>query len=112
MSLKFKWVASVFVSSIIMFAGVAKAEPEAKKMAEETSKKSVPPPTIDTDKDGKPDAWDRNGDGKPDAWDLTGDGMPDVLDDDGDGAPDPAPQSQSSAEPADLTSEMKLQSPK
>ena len=36
------------------------------------------PPTIDSDGDGKADAWDRNGDGQPDAWDRNGDGQPDA----------------------------------
>ncbi len=48
------------------------------------------PPTIDTNNDGKPDAWDRNGDGKPDAWDTNGDGQPDVYDNEQDGRPDPS----------------------
>jgi len=46
------------------------------------------PDTWDTKGDGKPDIWDRSGDGKPDAWDTNGDGKPDLLDDDGDGKPD------------------------
>jgi hypothetical protein len=49
---------------------------------------SVPPPTIDSNEDGKPDAWDRDGNGSPDAWDTNGDGKPDKMDDDGDGKPD------------------------
>jgi hypothetical protein len=48
----------------------------------------VPAPTIDTNKDGKPDAWDRDGNGIADAWDENGDNKPDVMDDDGDGRPD------------------------
>lgn len=48
----------------------------------------IPPPTMDTNKDGKPDAWDRDGNGAPDAWDVNGDGKPDLLDNDGDGKPD------------------------
>jgi hypothetical protein len=54
-------------------------------------KPAVPAPTIDTNGDGKPDAWDRDGDGKADVWDRDGDGKPDAVDDDGDGKPDPAP---------------------
>jgi hypothetical protein len=49
---------------------------------------TVPPPTIDSNEDGKADAWDRDGNSKPDAWDVNGDGKPDVFDDDGDGKPD------------------------
>lgn len=48
----------------------------------------VPPPTIDTDKDGKADAWDRDANGAPDAWDTNGDAKPDLFDNDGDGKPD------------------------
>jgi hypothetical protein len=57
--------------------------------AEREQAKPAPAPTIDTNKDGVPDAWDRNGDGKADAWDLDGDAKPDRFDDDGDGQPDP-----------------------
>ena len=46
------------------------------------------PPTIDSDGDGRPDAWDGNGDGKADAWDRNGDGQPDAWDRNGDGQPD------------------------
>jgi hypothetical protein len=48
----------------------------------------IPAPTIDTDGDGKMDAWDRDGDGQPDAWDSDADGKPDLLDDNADGKPD------------------------
>ena len=40
--------------------------------------KAVPAPNVDTDADGKPDAWDTDGDGKADAWDKDGDGKPDA----------------------------------
>ena len=49
---------------------------------------TVPPPTMDTNEDGKADAWDRDGNGVPDAWDINGDGKPDLFDNDGDGKPD------------------------
>ncbi|MEP7349217.1 MAG: hypothetical protein ABI668_04600 [Sphingorhabdus sp.] len=48
----------------------------------------VPPPTMDTNEDGIPDAWDRDANGIPDAWDVNGDRKPDVFDNDGDGTPD------------------------
>jgi hypothetical protein len=51
----------------------------------------IPPATIDTNGDGKADAWDRDANGMPDAWDVNGDGQPDQLDNNGDGKPD-APQ--------------------
>ena len=62
---------------------VAASEPAA-----DDRKSENPAPTIDTDGDGKADAWDRSGDGKPDAWDTDGDGKPDLLDDNADGKPD------------------------
>ena len=62
--------------------GSASLEESAKPAGE------VPPPTLDTNEDGKPDAWDRDANGVPDAWDTNGDGKPDVLDNDGDGKPD------------------------
>jgi len=54
----------------------------------QTEDQSVPPATIDTNGDGKADAWDRDGNGQPDAWDTDGDGAPDKVDDNGDGQPD------------------------
>ncbi len=48
------------------------------------------PATLDTNNDGKADAWDRDSNGTPDAWDKDGDGKPDKFDDDGDGKPDNA----------------------
>ncbi|WP_228243917.1 VCBS repeat-containing protein [Porphyrobacter sp. GA68] len=48
----------------------------------------TPSPTLDTDGDGKPDAWDTTGDGRANLWDLDGDGEPDAADTDGDGRPD------------------------
>jgi hypothetical protein len=47
-----------------------------------------PPPTIDSDTDGKADAWDRDANGVADAWDVNGDAKPDLFDDNGDGKPD------------------------
>lgn len=45
---------------------------------------------VDTNGDGKPDAWDRDSNGTADAWDTNGDGKPDAYDSDGDGKPDAA----------------------
>ncbi len=59
------------------------ASPPDKKMEGQ-----VPPPTMDTNEDGKMDAWDRDANGVADAWDVNGDGKPDVMDNDGDGKPD------------------------
>ncbi len=57
--------------------------------------KAVPPPSLDSNNDGKLDAWDRDANGVADAWDINGDGQPDQVDDNGDGKPDdlknPAP---------------------
>ncbi len=70
---------------------------KAEKSASEKPavKQQVPPPSMDTNKDGKPDAWDRDANGIADAWDVNGDGQPDQVDNNGDGRPDdeksPAP---------------------
>lgn len=48
------------------------------------------PATLDTNNDGKADAWDRDSNGTADAWDTNSDGKPDKFDDDGDGKPDKA----------------------
>lgn len=77
-------------------------KPAAEKSAAD---KSIPAPTMDTNKDGKMDAWDRDGNGMPDAWDVNGDGQPDQLDNNGDGKPDDdkasAPAPAPAPEPAD-----------
>lgn len=73
-------------------AGMVHAEDPAETGTETVkvpmADKQVPPPTIDSNKDGKADAWDRDGNGIPDAWDTNGDGKPDLLDNNGDGKPD------------------------
>jgi hypothetical protein len=97
---------------IIPFAAgvVHAAEPDtktetvtAKKAEPMADKKIPPPPTIDTNKDGKADAWDRDANGIPDAWDVNDDGKPDLLDNNGDGKPDEEKQAvppvKSSGEP-------------
>lgn len=77
---------------ILPFAsGIVHAAEPAKPSAKGTQtvvEKPIPAPTIDTNKDGKPDAWDRDANGVPDAWDVNDDGKPDLFDDDGDGKPD------------------------
>ncbi|MEJ5975908.1 hypothetical protein WG901_04635 [Novosphingobium sp. PS1R-30] len=49
---------------------------------------SQPAATLDTNADGKPDAWDRDSNGTPDAWDTNADGKPDRYDTNSDGKPD------------------------
>ncbi len=107
------WVATALaLSFVIPFAAgaVHAANPEAKtetitskKTEPMADKKVPPPPTMDTNKDGKADAWDRDANGVPDAWDVNDDGKPDLLDNNGDGKPDeekaPAPAPESSGEP-------------
>jgi hypothetical protein len=69
-------------------------EQPAEQMGESPLGKPLPaPPTIDSDKDGKADAWDRDADGVADAWDVNGDAKPDLFDDNGDGKPDSDPAS-------------------
>jgi hypothetical protein len=83
--IKHQTAAALALSLIVPFAaGIAHAaDPIASKDAPPTA-----PPTIDTDKDGKADAWDRDANGIADAWDVNGDGQPDLFDNDGDGKPD------------------------
>ncbi len=73
---------------VLASAAPSLAAPEDKKADPAASSGSVPAPTIDTNEDGKPDAWDRDANGTPDAWDINGDGKPDAVDDNGDGKPD------------------------
>lgn len=77
---------------LAMTGGAFAAEPKKPTASPETLKPAteVPPATIDSDGDGKADAWDRDANGKADAWDKNADGKPDAFDNDGDGAPDPA----------------------
>lgn len=87
------FLALLFVVPFVAGA-VHAAEPEKatvsvmKKSAQPVADKLPPPPTIDTNKDGKADAWDRDANGIPDAWDVNDDGKPDLLDNNGDGKPD------------------------
>jgi hypothetical protein len=76
---------STTTSPLAMAAGTAG---EALAVSSPAPESKIPAPTIDTNKDGKADAWDRDANGKPDAWDINGDGKPDQLDNDGDGKPD------------------------
>ena len=78
---------------IALFSTRALAEPP-------TAATKPNPPTIDSNGDGKADAWDRNADGKADAWDANGDGKPDSWDDDFDGVADPAPKPTPTATPS------------
>lgn len=68
--------------------GMLAAPAFAQDEATEAQAGKIPPPTIDTNDDGTPDAWDRDGDGNADVWDTDGDGKPDKVDDNGDGKPD------------------------
>lgn len=79
--------------------GTAFAQETAAAPGQETSavasqatpgRDAATPATLDTNNDGKADAWDRDGNGTADAWDKDGDGKPDKFDDNGDGKPDKA----------------------
>ena len=84
MSHSHKWVMTALLGAVgtVSLHGAAFAQPAP------APEWSVPPPTIDSNEDGKADAWDRDGNGVPDAWDVNGDGKPDKFDNDGDGKPD------------------------
>lgn len=58
--------------------------------APEANAGGTPAATIDSNNDGKPDAWDRDSNGTADAWDTNADGKPDAFDENGDGKPDRA----------------------
>lgn len=89
-------IANILAAALILpfAAGMVHAADTAKKPSEDDKEqvtapeKAVPPPTIDSNSDGKADAWDRDGNGKADAWDVNDDGKPDLFDDNGDGRPD------------------------
>jgi hypothetical protein len=84
MSQSRKWV----MTALLGAAGVVTLHNTAFAQPAPAPEGTVPPPTIDSNEDGKADAWDRDGNGVPDAWDVNGDGKPDKFDDDGDGKPD------------------------
>jgi hypothetical protein len=77
-----------FAFGIVHAADTPKPPTKAEKPVATAAEKPVPPPTIDSNQDGKPDAWDRDANGMADAWDVNDDGKPDVVDDNGDGKPD------------------------
>ncbi len=80
--------AAIFAVAALSTAGLAYAQSEPAPTTAQAPEGTVPPPTIDSNEDGKADAWDRDANGTPDAWDVNGDGKPDKFDDDGDGKPD------------------------
>lgn len=70
----------------VAYAQDSQMSPEAAP----AQKAATPAATMDTNGDGKADAWDRDANGVADAWDTNGDGAPDAVDDNGDGKPDAA----------------------
>jgi hypothetical protein len=69
---------AIFAAAALSTGGVAYAQTESAPATNaQAPEGSVPPPTIDSNEDGKADAWDVNGDGKPDKFDDDGDGKPD-----------------------------------
>jgi hypothetical protein len=98
-------VSIIFASMAIPSAVIAQDKPADTAATDKMSanEKAVPAPTVDTNKDGKADAWDRDANGVPDAWDVNGDGQPDQVDDNGDGKPDdqvaPAPAAEPESPP-------------
>ncbi|MGL5839818.1 MAG: hypothetical protein ACRCY3_15100 [Sphingorhabdus sp.] len=90
-----------FATGMVQAAESPKSKSNAEKMAAPASDKPVPPPTIDSNQDGKPDAWDRDANGMADAWDVNDDGKPDLLDDNGDGKPDEGSKDGGAPKPAE-----------
>lgn len=77
-----------FAAGVVRAAEADRPSAESQMPANSVPEKAVPPPTMDSNRDGKADAWDRDANGKADAWDVNNDGKPDIFDDDGDGRPD------------------------
>ncbi|MEE9433375.1 MAG: hypothetical protein V3V15_03960 [Sphingorhabdus sp.] len=103
MSKPFNKVAISSLAALALALPAAAAAQVDTQTGEEKTQE-IPPPTIDTNGDGKMDAWDRDANGVPDAWDTDGDGKPDALDNDGDGRPDepvPAPPTEEPEPPAE-----------
>ncbi|MCC6479959.1 hypothetical protein [Sphingorhabdus sp.] len=84
------WAAALALILPFALGTVHAAEPAKPAKPPAASDAPVPPPTIDSNGDGKMDAWDRDSNGVADAWDTNGDAKPDQFDNDGDGKPDPA----------------------
>lgn len=82
------WAAALALILPFAFGTVHAAEPAKPEKPSIGVETPVPPPTIDSNGDGKPDSWDRDGNSKADAWDTNGDAKPDLFDNDGDGKPD------------------------
>lgn len=101
LNMKYLVATCATLALILPFAAglVHAAEPAT---ADRPVSQPILPPTIDTDKDGKADAWDRDANGLVDAWDTNGDNKPDLFDDNGDGKPDgdkaPPPPSEKDGE--------------
>ena len=92
--------AAIFAVAAISATALAYAQAEpAPTNTTPAPQGAVPPPTIDSNEDGKADAWDRDANGIPDAWDVNGDGKPDRFDDDGDGLPDDKSRNKKEAKP-------------
>ena len=70
-------IATAIAALTLSNGAFAQMAPESPTTAS-APEKEVPAPNVDTNADGKPDAWDTDGDGKPDAWDKDGDGKPDA----------------------------------
>jgi hypothetical protein len=89
-----------FAFGMVHAAESPKSSTDAEKSGAPAGVKAVPPPTIDSNQDGKPDAWDRDANGLADAWDTNGDNKPDLFDDNGDGKPDDGPKTEGAPAPA------------
>lgn len=97
---KLKYRSVILGIAVLSTTGVAYAQTDpAPTTTSKAPESSVPPPTIDSNEDGKADAWDRDANGTPDAWDVNGDGKPDKFDDDGDGKPDDKAMQKKEAKP-------------
>ena len=60
------WAAALALILPFAFGTVHAAEPAKPAKPAASAEAPVPPPTLDSDGDGKMDAWDRDGNGKAD----------------------------------------------
>jgi hypothetical protein len=84
----FKKLALALALPLTIGTALAADQETAVAKPADPANEAASPATLDTNNDGKADAWDRDGNGAADAWDTNADGKPDKFDDDGDGKPD------------------------
>ena len=88
-----------FAAGVVRAAEADQPSAESQMPASSVPEKAVPPPTMDSNRDGKADAWDRDANGKADIFDDDGDGRPDDPDRTSDRPAPPPPAEPEGEEP-------------